>query len=269
MVTELKEGEEISTRVADYEWYAPQSSCSLHTVPQGNLVSVYICTDPRHGAERVLANVPTLYESGGCPREFVALRYYGEAYLPTKYCELADHGLETALGGYNPYLPPLTEGEYNPGNNGAWESNPLGGVGDSGEGAGGVGDTGEGATDPLPEKPAPVTPPIPAVPPAPVYPVDENGAPALQTPHSLAATPSGSACLLSWAAYNDPLTTMYIVQKITDNDPATDVRYQITNAYSFEDADVLPGHVYTYRLYAYNAEYRVISGWSQKISFTK
>jgi penicillin-binding protein 1A len=236
LVLELPEGQERSPKVADYALYAPQNHCSMHTMPQGNLVSVYICTDPRHGTERVRANIPSLGEGGGCPQEFIALRYYGEAYLPARHCELAEHALEASAGAYNPFLPPGLGG----GNNtvGGNDFNP--------------------AVDPGLGRPI-----------LNGYPTDETGAPILQTPYDLTVVPYGAGCQLSWAAFNDPATTIYIIQKTTDNDPATEIRYQVNGAYSFEDAEVLPGHVYSYRVYAYNAEYNVISNaWSQKVSFS-
>ena len=251
MVVELPEGRTISTSVADYGLYAPQTYCTQHTVPQGDLSSVYICTDPRHGAERVLANMPSLGTSGGCPQEFVALRYYGAAYLPTKYCELAEHALqytqEDMGGAYNPLTPPgVSDGDIN-------QQTPPNTTGDTPP---------SGTVGGAPPDFIGSTPPVNSL-----YPTDENGVPIMQTPHSLAVSPSGNGCLLSWAANNDPATTMYIVQKIVDNDTANDVRYRVTGAYSYDDADVQEGHTYTYRIYAYNADYSVISGWSQRINF--
>ncbi|MCL1816504.1 MAG: hypothetical protein FWG43_02745, partial [Clostridiales bacterium] len=229
VIDDLSEGQERSTRVADYGWYAPQSYCSIHTTPQGDLTAVYICTDPRHGAERVLANLPSAGYSGGCPQETVALRNYGAAYLPTATCQLAEHALEHSAAPAIEYPVGFGDNPNNPGVSGS-NTNP---------------------TNPNSSG----------------YPTSENGAPILQTPHSLAIHASGRGCLLSWAAHNDPATTTYIVKKIVDNDAASDVRYQISG-YSFDDSDVQTGHVYTYSIYAYNATYSVISGWSQSVSFS-
>jgi penicillin-binding protein 1A len=91
MVVELREGQTISGKVGDYAYYAPRKSCELHTTPQGDLSPVYICTDSRHGIERVLASIAPLGASGGCPQESIAMRYYGAAYLPAKYCALAEN----------------------------------------------------------------------------------------------------------------------------------------------------------------------------------
>ncbi|MCL1975016.1 MAG: PBP1A family penicillin-binding protein [Firmicutes bacterium] len=248
MVVDLEEGKEISTKVADYYLYAPQAYCTLHTVPQGDLYSVYICTDPRHGAERVLANVPAYGMSGGCPQEFIALRYYGAAYLPSKICDLTDHALEGFSQGVldtNPTNPYLPANSVNTDNN---QGTNLGIITDTNH------DTNYGTTSGNTS--------------GSIYPTDENGVPVLQTPNSLAVFPSGKGCLLSWAGHNDPATTIYIIQKVTDDEEETAIKYQVTGAYSFDDDDVRLGHTYTYRLYAYNAEFGVTSGWSQRINFS-
>jgi hypothetical protein len=74
--------------------------------------------------------------------------------------------------------------------------------------------------------------------------------------------------VLGWAANNDPAATIYIVQKIVDSDQDTKANFQVPSAFTYYDEDVRAGHVYTYRVYAYNPEYNVISGWSQRVSFS-
>lgn len=225
----VEEGVELSTKVADYGWYAPVYYCTEHTTMQGNLNAAYICTDPLHGVERVLANVPGFGGSGGCPSEYVSLRYYGAASMPSKYCALAGH--EISGGVSNPFQPPI--GGDSGGTTGGSSGGSTGGSSGSSGG----------------------------------YATDEVGAPILQTPYSLAAYPSTNGCLLSWTADNDPFLTTYRIQKITDGDEATEIRYSV-NGYSFDDNYVEAGHTYTYRVYAYNETYNVTSGWSQSVSFT-
>jgi len=72
---------------------APTESCPLHTdfAVSGLLKNtVKICTDPRHGGQLFAANVPNLFQSGGCPSKLVY-----EIVLPKGQklpaCSLADH----------------------------------------------------------------------------------------------------------------------------------------------------------------------------------
>lgn len=60
--------------------------------------SVYICTDPRHNGEIVLANIPGRNGSGGCPEEYREIRYYSSSYMPTTYCSLEDHQVTGGQG---------------------------------------------------------------------------------------------------------------------------------------------------------------------------
>lgn len=84
-------GATISTSVADYNLYVTSSVCTTHTTPQAGLHAVYVCTDPRHNGEIVLANIPGINGSGGCPEEYREIRYYSSAYTPSTYCALEDH----------------------------------------------------------------------------------------------------------------------------------------------------------------------------------
>ena len=44
--------------------------CTAHTTPQAGLHAVYVCTDPGITGEIVLANIPGINGSGGCPEEY-------------------------------------------------------------------------------------------------------------------------------------------------------------------------------------------------------
>ncbi len=73
-----------SEKAADYGLYASGSFCTLHTSYQSGLMSVSICTDPRHNGEKVLATT-------GCPSKYVVTRQYAPGSTPTTYCTLEDH----------------------------------------------------------------------------------------------------------------------------------------------------------------------------------
>lgn len=96
------EGQEPSDKVADYSLYKPGYTCTTHTTPQSNMIAVYICTDPAHNGEVCIANIPDKHSSGGCPDEYVELRYYSPNNLPTKYCDIAAHQVVgTAMSSYS------------------------------------------------------------------------------------------------------------------------------------------------------------------------
>ncbi len=55
------------------------------------MVTVKICTDPRHHGVPYLANIPGFGETGGCPPEFVQEEQFPADQVPTLYCSLPDH----------------------------------------------------------------------------------------------------------------------------------------------------------------------------------
>ena len=219
----------LSERVPDYHLYTPKYYCPEHTTFQGDLSPVYICTDTRHGTERVLANIPSFDQSGGCPAEFVVRRYYGPSSMPTRFCALDGHGLEYSGIDVNPFLPPETD---NSGNNPGGVNNNTG----SGNEIGGE--------------------------------TNKPGELVLHAPYNLVVYRSANGCLLSWSADNDPALATYRIQRVTDNDETTSVRFSV-NGYSFEDTSIEEGHEYTYSVYAYNIEYDLVSNWSRSISFSR
>lgn len=80
---------------------APTEVCTLHGSGGGSsrpgLVS--ICTDPRHGAELFLANIPKPGEGGGCPPQYVKQVQLPPEKVPTRYCDLPDHQLSKDTSG--------------------------------------------------------------------------------------------------------------------------------------------------------------------------
>ncbi|MCR4963105.1 MAG: PBP1A family penicillin-binding protein [Firmicutes bacterium] len=73
-----------SPKAADYGLYAPTGYCGIHTSEQSAMVTVNICTDPRHNGQAVLA-------TSGCPSQYVESRSYSPDSVPTAYCTLSDH----------------------------------------------------------------------------------------------------------------------------------------------------------------------------------
>ena len=101
-----EEGKKPSEQVKDYNLYMPSLTCSVHTTYQSGLVSVYVCTDPRHNGVPVLANIPAGGSEGGCPDEYVVERYYSRGSIPSAYCDLEDHqviGDRVTSGNGNPF----------------------------------------------------------------------------------------------------------------------------------------------------------------------
>ena len=75
----------------------PTQYCPIHTAgntgtSSDGMVTVKVCTDPRHNdGNTYLANVPGLLESGGCPPEFVKEEKFKPNQVPTLHCPLPDH----------------------------------------------------------------------------------------------------------------------------------------------------------------------------------
>ncbi|MBO7667523.1 MAG: fibronectin type III domain-containing protein, partial [Firmicutes bacterium] len=81
-----------SASVADIALYAPTELCKTHNTKLDGMVSVYICTECTNKTGVLcMANRPAGGSSGGCPAEFVQLRYYMPNALPTVYCSIASH----------------------------------------------------------------------------------------------------------------------------------------------------------------------------------
>jgi penicillin-binding protein 1A len=91
VVLSYPEDQPPSEKVADYYLYKPATTCNTHATSQGNLVSVYICTHSSHHGQSYLANIPGSGSSGGCPEEYLEVRYYSASSLPSQYCDIADH----------------------------------------------------------------------------------------------------------------------------------------------------------------------------------
>lgn len=85
------EGQAPSEKVADYALYKPSAACNVHFSYSTRLQSIFVCTDPRHHGVPAIANIPTYGSTGGCPDEYVELRYYTASSMPTTYCGLEDH----------------------------------------------------------------------------------------------------------------------------------------------------------------------------------
>jgi len=115
---------------------APQEKCPIHR--SGNVVAVKICTDPRHGGEPHLANMPIEGYKGGCPPEYVVQKIFPLRKIPQKYCDIPEHQLrpekKMESPGDKPPAPSL-RGEISIAGNGgkkkvdlSWEIPPYSGV---------------------------------------------------------------------------------------------------------------------------------------------
>jgi len=185
-----------SEKAADYYLYAPSSTCSLHTSYQSGLVSVSICTDPRHNGEKVLATT-------GCDPKYVETRYYAADSVPTAYCTLEDHK--------GTVIQPVDSGN-----------------------SGGKGSSSVEVTS-------------------------------LSKPTNVSASITSSTCYVTWSSDNESSTTKYIVERTTDGADSTAVRFVVFGN-SCSDSSLEQGHSYSYRVYAYNEEYNVVSKWSSSVS---
>jgi len=77
---------------------APKEKCDIHQ--DGNLVTVKICTDPRHNGLPYLAIVPGEGQKGGCPPKYVVEMAFRPEDIPKNYCNIPEHQLrETTDGG--------------------------------------------------------------------------------------------------------------------------------------------------------------------------
>lgn len=74
----------------------PTEVCNIHGPGawSGDVVSLKVCTDPRHNGTLYLANTPGLLETGGCPPEFVEEREFKAADVPKLRCSLPDHQVQ-------------------------------------------------------------------------------------------------------------------------------------------------------------------------------
>jgi len=71
----------------------PRQNCTIHG-PGGTVsgTRLQVCSDPRHGGQLFLANIPGGGQGGGCPPSEVTTKVFapGES-TPSRYCNLPDH----------------------------------------------------------------------------------------------------------------------------------------------------------------------------------
>jgi len=73
-------------------------------------------------------------------------------------------------------------------------------------------------------------------------------------------------CSVSWSDdYNDPDDTLYVIERITDSDKSTRVKFS-TYGHSFKDNDIETDHNYRYRVYAYDESSELLSDWSSAVN---
>ena len=93
----------------------------------------------------------------------------------------------------------------------------------------------------------------------------------LSTPTDLQATSyekdDALTAYLSWTDDNEAGPTLYIIEKITDGDKDTRIKFTTYSRY-YEDNAVESGHTYRYRVYAYDEDIKIISDWSKAVTIT-
>ena len=89
------------------------------------------------------------------------------------------------------------------------------------------------------------------------------------TPSDLEATYDDNdgtlTAYISWEDNNEPGKTLYVVEKITDGDNETRVKFNTYSRY-YEDTDIESGHSYRYRVYAYDEDTKNVSNWSKTVT---
>jgi len=100
----------------------------------------------------------------------------------------------------------------------------------------------------------------------------DNDSSPLSTPTDLSVSfnQAGKSifCSVSWSDnYNDPHSTLYVIERITDGDSNTRVKFS-TYGHSYRDNDVETGHKYRYRVYAYDESTEKLSDWSSAASIS-
>jgi len=84
-----------SVRPEDAHLEEPKTYCNLHN-ENTKMIEVVLCTDPRHEGERVIANIPSENETGGCPPELLKKATFAEKEVESlKRCNLPEHALQS------------------------------------------------------------------------------------------------------------------------------------------------------------------------------
>lgn len=93
----------------------------------------------------------------------------------------------------------------------------------------------------------------------------------LHTPNQLNVTlqdgDGSKSADISWSDNNDPQKTLYVIEKITNDNADERVKYS-TYGKSYRDTAIESGHTYRYRVYAYNEEKDILSDWSKAVTIT-
>ncbi|MEG1537482.1 MAG: penicillin-binding transpeptidase domain-containing protein, partial [Clostridiales bacterium] len=89
----------------------------------------------------------------------------------------------------------------------------------------------------------------------------------LNKPTDVGVSVSGSSATITWSSDNNSATTKFIVERTSDGDSSTQVRF-VVYGNSCTDNTIESGHKYGYRVYAYNEQYSVISPWSSTVSIS-
>ena len=87
----------------------------------------------------------------------------------------------------------------------------------------------------------------------------------LYTPQGLTLKVTDGVAKLSWYDDNDPGVTKYFIERVTDNDSSTTVKFT-SHSKQYTDKTVEFGHKYSFRIYAYQSKDNKISDWSALVS---
>ncbi|MCL2817934.1 MAG: hypothetical protein FWD39_06080, partial [Clostridiales bacterium] len=114
------DGETPYAKTYDYALYAPQELCGQHNKPPTDMVTVTLCTDPRHHGQSVLANIPKPGQTGGCPKEFLLTKLVAGSAVPQNHCGLTNHAVAGGEPAFKLEVPASFDVEVTTGSGGAY-----------------------------------------------------------------------------------------------------------------------------------------------------
>ncbi|MDR2712015.1 MAG: PBP1A family penicillin-binding protein [Clostridiales bacterium] len=228
---------------SDEALYAPTKTCDLHdpsSASSNNDITLKICTDPRHGEDIYLANIPKNNQSGGCPAEYTESRNFNIFNAPSKHCNLLEHKPVDII-----------DGNHDINNNDPGDGNQDPDPGDDDI-------DGSNKTDDEPD---------------PDNPDDEksdqegsngeNSIPNLVAPGSLTSSRTKNGIRISWND-NSNKDVAYVVERSAGG---MQIQLSAWNT-SLEDNNLETGGNYSYRVRAYHAASGTYSPWSSTITIS-
>lgn len=224
----------------DEALYAPTKTCDLHhpsSTSNDNDITLKICTDPRHGDDIYLANIPGPNQSGGCPAEYIENRSFNIFNAPNKHCNLLEHKPVDVIDGSQ-------DKNNNDSSNDKKDPDPDDDNIDRSNKANDEPDP----IDRVEEKPDQGG-------------NNEDSAPNLVAPVSLTSSRTKSGVRISWKD-NSNKDVAYVVER---SEGGAQIQLSAWNT-SLEDNNLEAGCNYSYRVRAYHAASGTYSPWSSTIS---